>query len=241
MDNRANPLDLCVVIPVYNEAEIIGHVLGIWAEKLDRLGVVSEIHVYDDGSKDGSLAVIQNAAMRNPRIKVHDKPNSGHGPTILLGYRQNAHATWIFQTDSDNEIDHRHFDELWASREEYDLLIGRRANRITHPSRQLISLVSRLVVRVCFGTGVDDVNVPFRLMRSAMYKTTYERIPDDTFAPNIIVAGEATRRKLLIYQTDVGYQFRTTGKVSIVGISLLKNVVKAFGQVMAFRLMGGRH
>lgn len=238
MGNNAKPLDLCVVIPVYNEAEVIGGVLDVWAEKLDRLAPNSEIHVYNDGSKDGSLAAIQAAAARHPRVKVHDKPNSGHGPTILLGYRENAHASWIFQTDSDNEIDHAHFEELWAARADYDLLIGRRVNRQTHPSRQFISLVSRLVVWIFYGRGVYDVNAPFRLMRSATFKELYQRIPEDVFAPNIILVGAACQHRRRIFQTNVSYQFRTTGKVSIVGLKLLKNVIKAFAQVIAFRFLG---
>jgi glycosyltransferase involved in cell wall biosynthesis len=238
MHNTSTPLDLCVVIPVYNEAEIIGRVLDIWAEKLDRLVPNSEIHIYNDGSKDGSLAASNAAAARHPRVKVHDKPNSGHGPTILLGYRENANATWIFQTDSDNEIDHAHFEELWEQREDYDLLIGKRVNRQAHPSRQFISLVSRLVVWIFYGRGVYDVNAPFRLMRGATFRPLYDRIPEDTFAPNIIVAGVACQRKWRVFQTDVSYQFRTTGKVSIMGLKLLKNVIKAFKQVIGFRFMG---
>ena len=32
------------------------------------------------------------------------KTNSGHGPTILLGYRENSDCAWVFQMDSDDEM-----------------------------------------------------------------------------------------------------------------------------------------
>lgn len=235
MENKTQAPELCVVIPVYNEAEIIGQVLDIWADKLDRLGVGYQIHVYNDGSKDGTLSVIQQTAGRHPRIVVHDKPNSGHGPTILAGYRQNVGAQWIFQTDSDNEIDHTHFAELWNKRHDYDLLLGTRTNRQTRTIRQCISLVSRLVVWIFYGRGVYDVNGPFRLMRCATYKALFFQIPDNTFAPNIILAGVAALYGWRIFETPVAFRFRQTGKVSIVGMKLLTNVVKAFKQVIAFR------
>ena len=42
---------------------------------------------------------------RHPRLVVDVKPNSGHGPTILRGYRRGVvTADWVFQTDSDDEM-----------------------------------------------------------------------------------------------------------------------------------------
>ena len=91
---------LCVVMPVYNEREAIAPVLEKWVVALDELGVDYVIRPYNDGSKDDSLAVMREVAERlnsDParagrpgRIEVRDKPNGGHGNTVLTGYRDAA-------------------------------------------------------------------------------------------------------------------------------------------------------
>ena len=82
------PEKLCVVMPVYNEQEAIGPVLEKWDAALKDLGIDYEIRPYNDGSRDGSLAVMREVAGRlGPQIDVRDKPNGGHGNTILTGYR----------------------------------------------------------------------------------------------------------------------------------------------------------
>ena len=119
---------LCVVMPVYNECEAIGPVLEKWAAALDGLGMDYVIRPYNDGSKDNSLAVMRevaarinaaaSAAGRSGRIEVRDKPNGGHGHTILTGYRDAVADgfDWVFQIDSDDEMGPEKFGELWAAR-----------------------------------------------------------------------------------------------------------------------------
>ena len=106
-------LDLAVVIPVYNEEEIISTVLSEWYQKLKELEINFEIHVYNDGSKDNTLKNITETSEQLEKVIVHDKENSGHGPTILMGYRENSHAEWVFQVDSDNEMSPDEFSRVW--------------------------------------------------------------------------------------------------------------------------------
>ena len=119
---------LCVIMPVYNEQAIIGTVLEKWDEALSRLGIDYEIRPYNDGSKDGSLAVMHRVAESRPHISVKDKPNGGHGNTILTGYREAAADgfDWVFQVDSDDEMGPEKFAELWLRRNEYGMAECRR-------------------------------------------------------------------------------------------------------------------
>src|SRR5574344_1356202 len=95
---------LCIVIPVYNEQSIIGSVLQKWSQTLDELNVDYTIRPYNDGSKDSSLNIMRDMAKLLPHVDVRDKPNGGHGNTILTGYREAADDGfgWIFQVDSDD-------------------------------------------------------------------------------------------------------------------------------------------
>ncbi len=227
--------ELSLVIPVYNEEATIGVVLSDWVTKLNTLKISYKIHVYNDGSKDSTLKVLLNFAKNNPQVEIHDKPNSGHGPTILLGYNENKDTSdWIFQIDSDNEMGPSDFDKIWNYRGKYDFLLGSRAGRSQPLSRKIVSLISRIVITVMCGSDIYDVNSPYRLMRTSVFSNLYSQIPTDTFAPNVIISGMAVRSKLRIFETAVVYSDRTTGEVSIKKWKLLKAAIKSFWQTITF-------
>lgn len=227
---------LCVVMPVYNEEAAIGVVLKKWAVELDRLGIDYVIRPYNDGSKDKSLAVMREVAAKHPRIDVRDKPNGGHGNTILTGYRDAADDgfDWVFQIDSDDEMGPEKFGELWANRENNDFLVGIRDGRRQPLARKVISFVSRLCVRMFYGKGVWDVNTPYRLMRVSAFKGFFADIPLMTFAPNVILSGLAARHKFRLFETRVPQHDRTTGEVSIKKWKLLKAAVRSFAQTIGY-------
>ncbi|MBF0361067.1 MAG: glycosyltransferase family 2 protein [Oligoflexia bacterium] len=246
--------ELKMVMPVYNEEGAVGEVIKKWAQKFQELKINYEIHVYNDGSKDNTAKILDLIKINNPNINlvIHNKINSGHGPTILLGYRecscgQNSSnssdaatvaATWIFQTDSDDETSPEDFIKLWDKRDNFDFLIGIRSGDATSKrplARKIISFVSRISVWFFYGQGVSDINTPFRLMRIEKFKDYYKLIPEDTFAPNVILSGIACLKKFRIFETNITTQNRKTGEVSIKKWKLLKASCKSFWQTIKFR------
>jgi len=230
---------LAIVMPVYNEEEAIGAVLDKWVTAMDKLGIEYTINPYNDGSKDNSYQVIQAKAEQYPgKVIAHTKPNGGHGPTILHGYREAAAAgyDWVFQIDSDDEMGPEGFPELWNNRENYDFLVGIRDGRKQALPRKIISAVSRLSVRLFYGKSIWDVNTPYRLMRVSAFKDVWDVIPSDTFAPNVIISGMAARKKLRCFETRVPQHDRQTGEVSIKKWKLFKAAAKSFCQTIWFSL-----
>ncbi len=228
-------LDLAVVMPVYNEEECIVKVLESWLDVLSDLGMKFQIIVVNDGSSDSTQEALQVFNNDN-RIEVINKTNSGHGPTILMGYRESVKlADWTFQCDSDDEMKPDYFSSLWEKREQYDALFGLRTDRDQNLSRKFISICSRALVHLLFGTGVTDVNTPYRLIHSNILEQIVCQIPPDNFAPNVIISGALLKHKLCIYEHPVPHKNRKTGKVSIVKWKLWKSVVKAFCQTLFCR------
>lgn len=89
-----------VIIPVYNMAEFIGETLdSVLASTYPAIEVV----VMDDGSKDNSMAIVQEYAARDARIKAYSQPNAGacaaRNHAISL-----AQGQYILPVDSDNTI-----------------------------------------------------------------------------------------------------------------------------------------
>jgi len=223
-----------LVMPVYNEQDIIGEVIREWTNRLNQLKIDYQIHAYNDGSKDKTSLILRQLAQRNSRLIVHDQANSGHGPTLIRAYRDNLDAEWIFQVDSDNEMATDKFVELWEKKNGYQFLIGRRKDRSQPFVRKIISAVSYWVVKIFFGARVSDVNCPYRLMKTTSFKDIFFALPDDMFCPNVVISGWAARKRFAVYETDIPTQPRMTGEVSIKRLKLLRAAVRSFSQTIHF-------
>ncbi len=225
-------IDLALVMPVYNEEACIVDVIKSWNAVLSRLNINFQMIILNDGSIDGTRDVL-TVFNNYEHIKIYNKENSGHGPTLLFGYKKAVHrAKWVFQCDSDDEMKADYFPYLWEKRETFDALFGIRESRDQNVSRKFISACSRFTIRFLFGVGVTDVNTPYRLIRSKYLKQIVNQIPDNTFAPNVIISGALSKANLRIYERLVPHENRKTGEVSIVKWKLWKSVIKSFWQTL---------
>jgi LmbE family N-acetylglucosaminyl deacetylase len=88
---------VCAIIPAYNEAEHVGHLL----EVLKNVESVAQILVIDDGSQDGTGETALRAAREDGRVRVLRHPqNLGKGQAILTGC-QAASAPILLFLDAD--------------------------------------------------------------------------------------------------------------------------------------------
>lgn len=227
--------NLSIIMPVYNEGEVIAYVLEDWLKALRQLNINFEICVYNDGSRDNTLNEINEVALNNNEIKVFDKTNSGHGSTILSAYLESS-SKWIFQTDSDNEIKSNEFYQLWNKRNDNDFIIGIRTNRNSPLSRKIISFFSRLTIQILYGKGVVDVNCPYRLFRNEKFAKSLNKMSKDTIAPNVIISGIACLHNMKIVQIPVEFKPRSTGEVSIQKWKLIKVAIQSWLQTVGFRI-----
>ncbi|WP_420639164.1 glycosyltransferase family 2 protein [Candidatus Poriferisocius sp.] len=225
--------ELCAVMPVYNEAEIVAEVARSWLAEFDGLGIDYELVAIVDGATDASEQILRSVAEQHPRLVVDVKPNHGHGPTILRGYRRGViTADWVFQTDSDNEMPAASFGRLWELRPDADAVVGIRTGRKQSPARRFVTHGARLTARAAFGCRLADVNCPYRLMRSSALAPLLTPIPDDTFAPNVVLAGMLARSGARLAEVPVPHRSRTTGEVSILGTRALMAAIRSFGQTV---------
>ena len=97
-----------IVMPAYNEEANIADVIGQWyplCEQLAAEGHGVKLVIANDGSKDKTNAIMQQLQSQYTLLEPLDKPNSGHGATVLYLYRyaMSHGADYIFQTDSDGQ------------------------------------------------------------------------------------------------------------------------------------------
>jgi len=227
--------DVTVVMPVYNEEACISDVIDDWKTALEKLQITYTLLILNDGSRDKTadrLATYEG----DPAVTVINKGNSGHGPTILTGYHLAVQSSeWVFQVDSDNEMQAGHFQKLWQERTGCAAVFGIRSARDQALPRRIVSLISRMAVNLCYGRGVQDVNCPFRLMRSDILRQLLQRIPPDTFAPNVAIAGLFVLKGQPVKNIAVPHSNRQTGEVSIKKWKLFKAAMKSFLQTISIR------
>jgi glycosyltransferase involved in cell wall biosynthesis len=232
-------LDLVAVMPVYNEEDGVESAVGACVAALAATGGAFHAMVLDDGSTDRTPEVLERLA-GDPRVEVIRKRNTGHGPTILEGYRRVAgRARWVFQLDSDHEIPISSFAALWAARKEADAVVGVRTRRRQSLPRRLVTRASRIAVRVLFGCAVTDVNCPFRLIRGDVLARLVDRIPPDTFAPNVALSGLLARERRPVANVPVPVVERDSKTASLAGWRAVATGLQALHQTVAIRRRHG--
>lgn len=181
---------LYIVIPAYNEVENINACIEDWYHIIERFNFDgnSRLVIINDGSKDSTLQKLKELAKTRPYLQPLDKPNGGHGSTVLFGYRYaiKNRADYVFQTDSDGQTDPKEFEQFWNMRDEYDAVIGNRVVRGDGKDRKFVENVVCLLLRIIFGIKVEDANAPFRLMKTKLVAKYIDKLPKDFNIPNIM-------------------------------------------------------
>ncbi len=217
---------LYIVIPTYNEKANIAEVVKDWYPIVKKYNGKREsrLVIINDGSKDETLEVLHKLAKGRPLLKVLDKPNSGHGATVLYGYNYalSHGADYIFQTDSDGQTRPDEFHQFWELRKKYDMVIGHRANREDGFSRFIVTKVLKYTVRAELGVTVTDANTPFRLMGRKPLEDCIKYIPKDFNLANVILTVVYYRKNYKVQYIPITFRARQGGINSI-------NLKKVFG------------
>lgn len=107
---------ISVIVPVYNLAQYLPRCLdSILAQTYENI----ELILVDDGSRDDSLAVMEQYAARDSRVKAIHKGNGGVTSARLRGL-QEATGQWIGFIDGDDEIDPQMYGRLLENARKYD-------------------------------------------------------------------------------------------------------------------------
>ena len=139
-------MDLAIVIPLYNEEQTIKVLLDDIYSLLKKLGITYEIFIINDGSTDNSLSIIKSRQSLIPNINIVDKINSGHGPSLYIGYALADKHEWVLQIDSDYNYSLALFPNLWALKDQYDLLLAERKTKTVSFLRNAITIILRAMV-----------------------------------------------------------------------------------------------
>ncbi len=141
---------LTVLIPAWNEKDCISAVL----EEFEGPPALSAIRllVVDDGSTDGTGAVLDEYSRAHPRMSALHVPHGGKDRALWAGFGA-IKTGWTGMMDGDGQYDPNDFPRLMAHAAETgsDAVWGVRAQRHDHALRFISSSIGRATKRIALG------------------------------------------------------------------------------------------
>lgn len=151
----AMPVAFSIVAPVFNEEALLNRFYQRVIDAMEHIGESFELVLINDGSRDGSFAIMQAMHERDPRVRVIDfSRNFGHQAAISAGM-QAARGQAVIIIDADLQDPPEVIPELverW--REGAEVVYAQRAKREGETPFKLLTaaMFYRLIRRI---TAID--------------------------------------------------------------------------------------
>ncbi|MDO4804570.1 MAG: glycosyltransferase family 2 protein [Lachnospiraceae bacterium] len=230
---------LYIVVPAYNESENIEALVNDWypiIESHDGVGE-SRLVIVNDGSRDDTYEKLLELAKTRPLLTPLTKPNGGHGPTLIYGYKYaiDKGADYIFQTDSDRQTLPSEFESFWKRRKKYDAVIGKRIKREDGRNRAFVEKTLCFILRMIFRVALPDANAPYRLMKRELLNKYIVRFEDDYNLPNVMLTTFFAAYHENFVFLPITFRPRQGGKNSINVKKIVAIGMKAVGDFWRFK------
>jgi len=154
--------DLELIMPVCNEASSIYETLEEWYNELS-YRINFRFAISEDGSKDNTKEVLQEAAKTLPILMDLADKRRGYGNAVLAAMHL-TEAPFVLAVDSDGQCDPKDFWPFWEARENYDVVIGWRINRMDSFYRMVMSYAFKMMYRILFQVHLHDPSCPYVLV-----------------------------------------------------------------------------
>ncbi len=185
---------LSIIIPVYNEKNAIIDTVREVKDIMDTSELEYEIITVNDGSKDGSLEVLEGFLKENPqygetlRVVSHEV-NKGYGASLKTGIRSSRYDN-ICITDADATYPNNRIPDLFGEYEAgYDMVVGKRSFKklptLTKPAKWFITSLANYLV----DDKIEDLNSGLRIFRKDLAMKFFPIICDGfSFTTTITLA-----------------------------------------------------
>ena len=157
---------ISVFFPAFNDEGSIAALVRDALSVLPALADDYEVIVVNDGSTDGTAAVLEELARAEPRVRVvHHGENRGYGAALRTGFAS-ATKELVFYTDGDGQYDVRELAHLRPLLTEgVDIVNGYKIQRADVWRRKAIGAAYNRLAHLLFSIPIRDVDCDFRLLR----------------------------------------------------------------------------
>lgn len=244
-----------VLIPVFNSEPTVGLVVERARDVLSRCGLVHELILIDDCSRDGSWSAVSQLAARHANVRgLRLRRNFGQHNALLAGIRA-ARGETIVTIDDDLQHPPEEMPKLLAELDRgYDVVYGFPATLPHSAFRNLFSWFTKIALQKAMGADTARHASAFRAFRTSLrqafddYRSPYVSIDvlltwgADRFSwvevehsPRKIGASNYTMRKLASHALTMITGFTT---VPLRLASFLGFLFTLFGLLILFYVVG---
>lgn len=201
--------ELSIVIPAFNEAATVGGVIAGHHATASELAETFEIVVCDDGSTDGTSAVLSSAASSMPELHVITHSANQGIPSTLRQLYGAARGRWVYFTAADGQIPAAALPILWRARTGADVIVGRRNPRRDPGSRLLMAQLYSALIRSLFRLPIKDID-SVKLFRGAALRRTRPRSSTNFLDAEMLI--ELHREGAALREIEVPHRPRISGR-----------------------------
>lgn len=231
--NKTCNYELTIIVPVYNEEDNMSkleELLSVFLTKAIRSTCVLFVN---DCSTDGSLDKIKDVCHRHTSFfYISFEKNGGLSAALKAGI-DNTDSRFVGYMDADMQTVPDDFNLLLADIDQYELVMGIRANRKDKWGKRIQSKIANGFRRMMTHDGVQDTGCPLKVMHTDYAK----RIPFFTgmhrFLPALILLQNGR-----VKQVPVRHFPRTAG---VSKYHLWNRLVAPFVDCFAYRWMKKRY
>jgi len=207
-----------VIVPTYNERANIEKLIEIVLAQDPRVDVL----VVDDGSPDGTGAIVDAVREREPRVNVLHRPSKmGLGTAYLEGFRWalDAGYAYVFEMDADFSHDPAHIPAFLEAIEGADVVLGSRyrdgkVTVVNWPiSRLMLSYSANVYARAVTGLQLWDSTGGFKCFRREVLEAIdLSAVRSNGYAFQIEMSFRAWKRGFRIIEIPIVFTDRSEGE-----------------------------
>lgn len=235
-------LSLSIVIPAYNEADRLPSYLARILTYLDEERIDAEIIVVDDGSRDGTAAVVTEFSRVHDRVRLISLPrNRGKGHAVRTGMLVAAGNLALF-ADADGATPIEELKRLEkAIAGGADVAIASRAHHDecctlrVHLHRKVIGTIFNFLVTTLAVPGIRDTQCGFKLFKRDAARAVFARQLIDDFGFDVEVLFLCKKLGYLTAEIPVSWSDVKGSKVS-----LWRDSLRMFADIFIVRLNEAR-
>jgi glycosyltransferase involved in cell wall biosynthesis len=202
-----------VIVPIYNEEATLEHVV----EALIALGLRLEILLVNDGSTDGSPAVMARLAERHDNVHaLHQPSNRGKGAAVRRGIDESTGDIVLIQ-DADLEYSPSDIPALIEPlvSGKADAVFGTRLRGGAHPQRAHLfwhyagNRFLTLLANVLYNTTISDMEVGYKAFRGDLVRGLDLVSDDFRIEPELTAKILRIGPSLRLYEVPISYYGRS--------------------------------
>ena len=232
--------EVSIVIPVYNEAEILARSIDELASDLERAGLDFEILIAENGSRDQTVAIATREAEARPYLTTFSYPQPNYGGALREGiFRARGRYVICEEIDiCDVDFHLRALDRLRSGEAEF--VVGSKAMRGANDRRPLVRRAATKayngVLRVSLGFRGTDTHGLKAFERECVTPVAARCIVEhDVFASELVIRAQREGVKII----EIPVQIEEKRAPSINLSRRVPRVLKNVGRLMMAIHLGG--